>query len=239
MNICVSELIGTMFLIMLGNGVVANVCLTNSKGFKSGWIVIAAGWGFAVFLAASLSQFSGAHLNPAVSLTFLLLQKITFLKFILYLIFQFLGAMIGQIIVCLVYYKQYEIESNKKVILATFCTSPAKKSYFWNIISETIATFFLIVVILGLGIKFNGDNLFGSLYPPLVVGLTVFAIGLSLGGATGYAINPARDLGPRIVHWLLNLRKREVTSEWSYSLIPVVAPLLGSCFAVLFFQIFF
>jgi glycerol uptake facilitator protein len=227
-----SECVGTAILIILGNGVVANVVLSKTKAQNSGWIVIVFGWAMAVFVAVYISAAgSGAHLNPAVSIALAVAGKFEWAKIPLYIVAQMLGAMIGQIIVWLSYRDHYDATADAGLIQATFCTSPAINKPLNNFISEFIGTF---VFILGVLYLVAPASSLGAL-DALPVALLVLAIGLSLGGATGYAINPARDLGPRIVHTLLPLvHKGE--SGWQYSWIPVFGPITGAVVGALLFN---
>lgn len=233
-----AEFVGTALLILFGNGVVANVVLTRTKGNNAGWIVIAVGWGLAVFIGAFCSaKYSGAHLNPAVTFAMALAGKLPLGKVVGYICAQMLGAMLGAALVFLFYREHFKVSESADDKLACFCTAPAIPNNLQAFFCEALGTFCLILpiflmvdptiqgsggeVILGLGTL--------GLVP---VGLLVLAIGLSLGGTTGYAINPARDLGPRIVHALLPIPgKRD--ADWSYSWVPVVAPLVGAGLAAI------
>lgn len=227
-----AEFIGTALLILLGNGVVAACLLNKSKAKDAGWIVITAGWAFAVLIAAySVGRFSGAHLNPAVSLAILITGGMNFLTFIGYVIAQILGAMFGQIIVVLTYKKHYDETEDKGLILATFSTGAAIRDKFWNIVTEIVGTFVLIFGILMIGGHFATQGQYFNIY---IVAMLVWAIGLSLGGPTGYAINPARDLGPRIIHHIIPL-KNKGDSDWSYAIVPIVGPMIGATIASLLF----
>jgi len=227
-----AEFLGTMILILLGNGVVANVVLDKTKGNNSGWIVITMAWAMAVFVAVYIaSGSSGAHLNPVVTLSLALLGKFAWASVPSYIVAQFLGAMTGTSLVYFSYKQHYDETTDAGLIKATFCNEPAIRNNFHNLLSETIGTFVLIIGILFLT---GPENSLGSL-DALPVALLVFGIGLSLGGATGYAINPARDLGPRIMHAILPI-KNKGTSDWSYSWIPVVGPICGGLLAVLMFS---
>jgi len=231
MNPFLAEFLGTMILILLGNGVVANVVLTNTKGNNGGWIVITFGWAIAVFTGVYMvSGVSGAHLNPVVTLALAVLGKFAWVNVPMYVVAQFLGAMSGTTLVYLGYKQHYDETTDAGLIKATFCNEPAIRNNFHNLISEIIGTFVLIIGILFLTAS---QNSLGSL-DALPVALLVLGIGLSLGGATGYAINPARDLGPRIMHALLPM-KNKGTSDWGYSWIPIVGPILGSLLAVIVF----
>ena len=229
----ISEFLGTAILIILGNGVVANVVLHKTKGNQSGWIVITFGWAIAVFVAVYIAaKGSGAHLNPAVSLALAIVGKMEWSQIPTYVTAQISGAMMGQVFVWMAYRDHYAVTENKDLILATFSTSPAIPNSFSNFMSEMIGTLILIIGILFI---VSPSSSLGSL-DALPVALLVLGIGLSLGGATGYAINPARDLGPRIVHQLLPL-KYKGTSEWQYSWIPIAGPLTGSVLGSLIFKL--
>jgi glycerol uptake facilitator protein len=239
MNEITAEFIGTMFLILLGNGVVANVVLTGTKGHNSGWIVITTAWAMAVFVGVVIAApFSGAHLNPAVTLGLAIAQKFSWAKVPAYVGAQLLGAMAGQFLVWLMYKDHYAITEDKGAKLATFCTGPAIKKTSSNLISEIIGTFVLIFVIFYFtDAEIKKDKVIiglGSL-GAMPVAFLVWVIGLSLGGTTGYAINPVRDLGPRIMHAILPVSNKG-SSEWSYSWIPVVGPLIGATLAALAFM---
>jgi glycerol uptake facilitator protein len=233
MNIFIGELIGTMILILLGDGVVANVVLSKNKGQNSGWIVITAGWGFAVAMAVYTTGWvSGAHINPAVTIPLAVVGLVPWGLVPAYLAGQFVGAFIGAVLVWLSYFNHFEATDNADLKLAVFCTAPAIRNYTWNFITEVIGTFMLTLGVLGI---FSANNGLAGGVGPYAVGILVFAIGLSLGGPTGYAINPARDLGPRIAHFLLPIPgKRD--SDWGYSWIPVVAPIVGGIIGALVYQ---
>lgn len=234
MNIFFGELIGTMLLILLGNAVVANVLLKKSKGYESGWIVISAGWGFAVAIAVYVTGWaSGGHLNPAVTLGFCLTGKTAWSLFPLYAISQMLGAMLGAVLVWLAYYPHFQATSDVLSKRLCFATTPAIRHFFWNFINEVIGTAVLLIGVLGI---FNANNGIESKgVGPYLVGILIFSIGLSLGGPTGYAINPARDLGPRLIHALLPFGKKGA-SDWGYAWVPVLGPLCGSLIGTLVYQ---
>ena len=220
----VAELIGTMILILLGDGVVAGVLLNKSKAFAGGWIVISLAWGLAVFSGVVVSgPYSGAHLNPAVTLGLAISGATPWDQVPMYLVAQFLGAFAGATLVFLHYYPHWAETEDPGLKLAVFATGPAIRSPLWNLVSEIIGTFVLVFVILTLGK--NTESL-----GPLAVALLIVVIGLSLGGTTGYAINPARDLGPRIMHAVLPIAGKG-SSDWEYAWIPVVGPLLGGAVA--------
>jgi glycerol uptake facilitator protein len=225
MNIFWGELIGTMLLILLGNGAVANVLLARSKGHHSGWIVITAGWGFGVGIAVYVSGWlSGAHLNPAVTLGMCLIHKTAWNLFPLYFISQMLGAMLGALLVWLAYYPHWKLTHQSHYKLLCFCTQPAVRNKKWNFVTEIIGTAVLLLGILGIFDKHNDVHTGAG---PYYVGILIFAIGLSLGGPTGYAINPARDLGPRLIYSFLPLGVKAST-DWDYAWVPFFAPLIGS-----------
>lgn len=232
MNIFFGEFVGTFLLILLGNGVVANVLLDKSKGQNGGWIVITFGWAIAVFVGVfASSKASGAHLNPAVTLALLYLGKISAAQLPAYIGGQMLGAMAGSTAVWLVYRPHFFITHDPALKEACFCTAPAIRSTVDNLISEIVGTFVLILAVLFI---IAPSNSLGAL-DALPVALLVLGIGLSLGGPTGYAINPARDLGPRIMHAILPMGPKG-PSTWSYAWIPVVGPCIGSVLATLAFE---
>lgn len=229
-----AEVIGTMVMILLGNGVVANVVLTGTKGNNGGWIVITTGWALAVFVAVIIAgPYSGAHLNPAVSVALAIAGKLSWAKVPFYILAQLAGAALGAFLVWLFYKPHYAITDDQGAKRATFCTSPAIRNNSSNLISEITGTFVLIFTIFhftdaAIGIERTPVGL-GSL-GALPVALLVWVIGLSLGGTTGYAINPARDLGPRIMHALLPVSGKG-DSGWSYAWIPITGPLIGTVIA--------
>ncbi len=240
----IAELIGTALLLLLGTGVVANVVLTGTKGNNSGWIVISAGWGMAVFVAvACVGQYSGAHINPAVTISLAIVGSFDWAEVPSYILAQMIGAIVGSSLAFFAYYKHYAASDDAATKLATFSTGPAIRSLGWNTVTEVIGTFVLLIAVLhfahpdastisGAPVTFNGESVkvgLGSV-GAVPVGLLVFAIGLSLGGPTGYAINPARDLGPRIAHAVLPIPGKG-SSDWSYSWVPIVGPLLGGAAA--------
>jgi len=237
-----AEVLGTGMLILLGDGVVAGVLLAKSKAQNSGWIVITLGWGLAVFCGVLVAApVSGAHLNPAVTLGLALQEafnpgtsKVTWDQVPVYWAGEMLGAFLGAVLVFLHYYPHWKETESADLKLAVFSTGPAIRSTTWNIISEIIGTFVLVFVILTFSTPGSPTGALGA----LSVALLVVVIGLSLGGTTGYAINPARDLGPRIAHYLLPIPgKRD--SDWSYSWIPVAGPLIGGALAALVYNLTF
>ncbi|SHK83087.1 MIP/aquaporin family protein [Desulforamulus aeronauticus] len=229
-----AELIGTMMLIIFGGGVVAGVVLKKSKAENSGWIVITVGWGLAVALAAySVGSFSGAHLNPALTIALATIGNFPWADVPSYIIAQMIGAFLGGVVVWLHYLPHWQATEDQGAKLAVFSTAPAIRSTFGNLISEIIGTFVLV-----LGILAIGANKFADGFNPFVVGLLIVAIGVSLGGTTGYAINPARDLGPRIAHAVLPIAGKG-SSDWGYAWIPVVGPIIGGVLGGLFYKVFF
>lgn len=223
-----AELLGTMLLVTLGDSVVANVVLNKTKGQNSGWIVITTGWAFAVAIPVYIfGGISGAHFNPAVTLGLAAIDKFPWSDVPSYLIAQLIGAFLGGVLVWLHYLPHWGETEDKNSKLGVFCTAPAIRNLPANFISEFIGTFVLVFGILGMGAS-NMVQGFG----PLTVGLLIWVIGLALGGTTGYAINPVRDLGPRLAHFVLPIPgKRD--SDWEYAWIPVVAPILGGILAAL------
>ena len=236
-----AEFIGTSILLLLGAGVVANVSLkkTNAENQDS-WILITSAWGFAVFVAVFIStQYSGAHLNPAVTIGLAVAKKFSWSLVPQYLIAQLTGAMFGSWLAYLTYIDHYRETKDEDTVRSTFCTGPSIKNYKNNLFSEVIGTFVLVfgvLFIVGPNINIDGYNVenfgLGSL-DALPVGILVWVIGLALGGTTGYAINPARDLGPRIVHQLIPRKNKK--TEWDYSWIPVIGPSIGGVIAGLIY----
>lgn len=233
MNAFLSELTGTAFLIILGNGVVANVVLSKTKGAGGGWIVITMGWAMAVFTGVFISSsVSGAHLNPAVTFALALLGRIDWGLVPVYVAAQMCGAMLGQLLVWLTYRSHYLQTTDAETVRATFCTSPAIRDSISNVTAEMTGTF---VLVLGVLFMTAPTASLGTL-DALPVALLVLAIGLSLGGPTGYAINPARDLGPRLIHYVLPMANKG-NSDWSYAWIPVAGPLAGAGLAALVYDL--
>ena len=238
MNEFSAELIGTMFLILLGNGVVANVVLKGTKGNSGGWMAITTGWALAVFVGVVIATpYSGAHLNPAVTLALALAGKFAWSKVGLYFLAQVLGSILGSLLVWLVYKDHFNSTADPDMQLAVFSTSPAIRNTFFNLISEIVGTFVLVFVIF----YFTNAEISNPKSPvglgslgALPVAFLVWAIGLSLGGTTGYAINPARDFGPRIAHALLPMKEKG-PSHWKYAWIPVIGPFVGGSLAALFY----
>ncbi|WP_316633564.1 MIP/aquaporin family protein [uncultured Flavobacterium sp.] len=228
----IAEILGTMFMILLGNGVVANVVLKDTKGNNSGWIVITTAWAFAVFVGVTIAgPISGAHLNPIVTLGLALIGKFAWNLVPTYVLAQMIGAMSGAFLVWLSHKDHFAITEDEGTKLACFSTSPAIKNNVSNLITEIIATFVLIFTIFyiaGPSLKITADSNaaigLGTI-GALPVAILVWVIGLGLGGTTGYAINPARDLGPRIIHAILPIKG---SSNWGYAWIPIIGPIIGS-----------
>ena len=231
MNPFIGEIIGTMLLILLGEGVVANVVLNKTKGNNSGLIVITTGWAVAVFIGVfCVGSISGAHLNPAVTIGLAIVGKFPWQNVPVYILGQMIGAMLGAFIMWLHYKKHFDVTEDKDAMLAIFCTGPAIKSFAYNLISEIVGTFVLVFAVLYIAAPEVGIGAISA----LPVALVVLGIGVSLGGTTGYAINPARDLGPRIMHSLLPIKNKR-NSDWRYAIIPVIGPVIGSVIASLLY----
>lgn len=232
----IAEIIGTFILMVLGNGVVANVLLKDTKGNNSGWIVITTAWGLAVYVAVLIAgPVSGAHINPAVTLSLAIAGLFDWNIVPSYILAQFIGAMLGALCVYVFHKKHYDLTEDTDTVRATFCNSPAIRNVPSNLFSEIVGTFVLILAVLYIAgpdfISESGEKAIiglGSL-GALPVALVVWSIGLSLGGTTGYAINPARDLGPRIVYALLPFKNK--FADWGYSWIPVIGPIVGGALA--------
>jgi glycerol uptake facilitator protein len=233
-----AELIGTMLLILLGNGVVANVVLKGTKGNNGGWMVITTGWALAVFVGVVFATpYSGAHLNPAVTIALAIAGKFAWSKVGLFILAQLIGAFLGSVLVWLVYRDHFNSTSDAAAQLAVFSTSPAIGNSLFNLLSEVVGTFVLVFVIF----YFTNAEITDKKTPiglgslgAIPVTFLVWAIGLSLGGTTGYAINPARDLGPRIAHALVPIKEKG-HSEWKYGWIPVAGPIIGATIAALLY----
>lgn len=248
MNAYLAEFLGTAILLLLGNGVVANVVLKQTKGHQGGWIVITAGWGLAVYVAVlCVGTFSGAHINPAVTIGLALAEKFEWQLVPGYMAAQMAGGFLGAALVYFCYKDHYDITEDADAKLASFCNIPAIRSLPRNTFCEAIATFILVAAVL-LAVEptiefpmLPGQSEIGKVpvglgaLGALPVGLVVFAIGLCLGGTTGYAINPARDLAPRIAHSVLPIKDKR-DSDWSYSWVPVIGPLIGGAIAGLVFR---
>lgn len=236
-----AELIGTMLVILLGTGVVANVILKDTKGNNSGWMVITTGWALAVFCGVVVAgPVSGAHLNPAVTIGLAIVGKFDWDKVPMFLLAQLLGAMLGSLLTWIVYRDHFNKTTEPETQLAVFSTTPAIHNKVFNLLSEIVGTFVLIFVIFYIsGGEMGSDKTpvgLGSV-GALPVAFLVWGIGLSLGGTTGYAINPVRDLGPRIMHSILPINGKG-TSNWKYAWIPVIGPLIGASIAALVYMFF-
>lgn len=246
MTVYLAEVVGTMILVILGDGVVANVVLNRSKGHNSGWIVIATGWGLAVAMAVyAVGRISGAHINPAVTVALASIGSFPWAQVPGYIVAQMIGAFFGAVLVWLSYRRHWEFTEEPESKLGVFSTIPEIRDYRWNFVTEVVGTALLLFGILA--ISDNAQTLaaagqldlsvvFSGAIQPLLVGLLVFAIGLSLGGPTGYAINPARDLGPRLAHWMLPIPGKG-DSDWSYSWVPIAAPLVGGVFGAFLYAL--
>ncbi|MBW3069403.1 MULTISPECIES: MIP/aquaporin family protein [unclassified Actinomyces] len=229
-QIFLSEFFGTLILILFGAGVCAAVNLPKSKAQGSGWIVIAFGWGLAVFMGVYAAYATGGHLNPAVTIGLAVAGKdlaagvpATAANICIYILAQMLGAIVGAVCAWLAYKKHFDEEAPADAKLGCFSTGPGIRSYGWNVVTEAIATFTLVAWVI-----YNGKS--PSELGPLAVAFVIVAIGLSLGGPTGYAINPARDLGPRIAYAILPIRGKG-SADWAYAWVPVVGPLIGAVVA--------
>ncbi|MBF0780915.1 MULTISPECIES: MIP/aquaporin family protein [unclassified Granulicatella] len=231
MNAFVGELIGTFILVLLGNGVVSACILNKTKSQNSGWIAIVLGWGFAVMVAIYVSGFlSGAHLNPAVTIAMASLGNISWKLVPLYIAAQFIGAILASLALYVHYYPHWSKTEDAGTILACFSTGPAIRHTLSNMFGEALGTAILVITVMSIG-----QNNVVSGFGPIIVGVVVFAIGFSLGGTTGYAINPARDLAPRLVHALLPI-KNKGNSDWSYAWIPVVSPIVGGLLGAIIYN---
>ena len=239
MEAYIAEFIGTMILIILGDGVVAGVLLRNSKAENSGWIVITFGWAMGVAIAVyCVGQFSGAHINPAVTIAFAATGQFEWALVPGYIIAQFLGAFTGAVLVWLAYLPHWEETADPGLKLGVFCTAPAIYNRVANLVTEIIGTAMLVfgvVAILNTFTAGGKELAWGGLFP-LLIGLLVLGIGLSLGGPTGYAINPARDLGPRIAHAVLPIAGKG-GNDWGYSWIPVLGPIIGGILGAVLYSI--
>ena len=233
-----AEFLGTMFLILLGTGVVANVVLKGTKGNNAGWMVVTTGWALAVFIGVVVAgPYSGAHLNPAVTIGLAIAGKFSWARVPLYIAAQILGAVVGSILMWIVYRDHFNATTDPDAQLAVFSTGPAIKNRTFNLLSEIVGTFVLVFVVF----YFTDASIIEESTPiglgsvgALPVAFLVWGIGLSLGGTTGYAINPARDLGPRIAHAILPI-KQKGSSDWKYAWIPIIGPFIGGIIAALLF----
>jgi glycerol uptake facilitator protein len=239
MSPILAELFGTAFLIVLGDGVVANVVLQRTKGNNSGWIVITAGWAFGVTIAVySVNAISGAHLNPAVTIALASIGAFSWAQVPMYIAAQIAGGFLGGVIVWLTYLPHWKATPDPESKLAVFSTVPAIRSPGANVMSEVIGGFVLVLALLAVlsPRNFVPNSDFAKGFGPVLVGVIVMAIGLSLGGPTGYAINPARDLGPRIAHAVLPIAGKG-TSDWGYAWIPIAGPIIGGVLAAFCYQL--
>lgn len=236
---CLFEFIGTAILILLGDGVVASSILKDSKGYNGGWVVITMAWGFAVMCGVFIAgPYSGAHLNPAVSIGLAAAGVFPWAFVPGYIIAQLLGGFVGAVLVYLFYKDHYDATDDADSKLGTFCTMPAIMDKPRNFFCEIVGTFLLVFVILALAIKGNAPEIGMGSLGAFPVTFLIMAIGMSLGGTTGYAINPARDFPPRLAHFLLPIKgKRD--SGWGYSWVPVVGPIAGACIAAAVYLIVF
>lgn len=226
------ELLGTFILVLLGDGVVSACILNKTKAQNSGWIAIVLGWGIAVTVAVYISGFmSGAHLNPAVTLAMAAIGSLPWSQVVTYLVAQFLGAMLGALVLYLHYYPHWKETKDAGTILACFSTGPAIRHTWSNLLGEALGTAVLVITVMAIGL-----NKVAAGFGPIIVGFVVMAVGFSLGATTGYAINPARDLGPRIIHALLPIPNKG-DSDWSYAWIPVLGPILGGVAGALIYQV--
>ncbi|KKE79648.1 MULTISPECIES: MIP/aquaporin family protein [Bacillaceae] len=229
-----AELIGTMIVIIFGGGVVGGVVLKKTKAENSGWVVVTIGWGLAVTMGVyAVGKFTGAHINPAVTLGFAAAGEFPWAKVPLYITAQMIGAFIGAVIVFLNYLPHWKATKDKGAKLGVFATDPAIRSPLSNLVSEIIGTFVLMM-----GLMFIGANEITEGLNPIIVGALIVAIGMSLGGTTGYAINPARDLGPRIAHAILPIPGKG-KSDWGYAWVPVFGPIIGGVYGALFYNAIF
>lgn len=240
MNAYIAEFIGTALLILLGNGVVANVVLKGTKGNNSGWIVITTAWALAVFVGVVVAgPYSGAHLNPIVTLAMAMAKDFDLEKVPFYILAQVSGAMLGSFLVWIMYKDHFDATDDQGLKAAPFATAPAIRNKMSNLFSEIIGTFVLIFVIFyftdaSLGTKEVTPIGLGSM-GAIPVAFLVWVIGLALGGTTGYAINPARDLGPRIIHALIPM-KGKGSSDWSYAWVPIIGPVIGASLAAILYM---
>lgn len=245
MDAFLAELVGTMLLVTLGDGVVANVALNKTKGNQGGWIVVTTGWGLAVMMAVyAVARISGAHINPAVTIGLAAIDSFDWSEVPLYLLAQMIGGVLGGVIVWVAYFPHWAETPDADTKLGVFCTSPAIHNAPANFVCEVIGTAVLLFGILAIAdnaLEMTAPDqldltaVFSTAINPLLVGFLVWSIGLSLGGPTGYAINPARDLGPRIAHAILPVAGKG-TSDWGYAWIPVAAPILGGVLGALLYK---
>lgn len=232
---CLFEFVGTAILVLFGDGVVASTLLKKSKGENGGWIVITMAWGLAVMLGVFIAgPYSGAHLNPAVTLGLAAAGTFSWALVLPYIVAQMLGGFLGAVLVYLYYKDHYDVTDDPVAKLSTFCTIPAIRNYGRNLFSEIVGTFVLVFVILALSMQNNLPEVGMGSLGAFPVAMLIVALGMSLGGTTGYAINPARDLAPRLAHALLPI-KGKGSSDWAYSWVPVLGPIIGGFLAAVLY----
>ena len=239
MDAYLAEFIGTLILVLLGDGVVANVVLNRTKGQNGGWIVITAGWGFAVAIAVyCVGVVSGGHINPAVTLALASIGQFSWASVPGYILAQMAGAFVGAVLVWLAYLPHWGVTQDKASKLGVFCTIPAIRQPPANFVTEVIGTFVLLVGVLAIPSVKNlvPESGFGTGFGPFLVGILVWSIGLSLGGPTGYAINPARDFGPRLAHALLPIPEKGA-SDFAYAWVPIVGPIVGGILGAVVYKL--
>ncbi len=236
---CLFEFIGTAILVLFGDGVVASTVLKKSKGENGGWVVITFAWGLAVMLGVFIAgPYSGAHLNPAVTLGLAAAGTFSWSMVLPYIVAQMLGGFVGAVLVYLFYKDHYDATDDPAAKLGTFCTIPAIRNYGRNLFCEIVGTFVLVFVILTLSVDSNIPEVGMGALGAFPVAMLIVALGMSLGGTTGYAINPARDLAPRVAHALLPIRGKG-TNDWAYSWVPVLGPIVGAVLAAGFYCLIF
>lgn len=232
---CLFEFVGTAILVLFGDGVVASTVLKKSKGENGGWVVITLAWGLAVMLGVFIAgPYSGAHLNPAVTLGLATAGTFSWALVLPYIVAQMLGGFLGAVLVYLYYKDHYDVTDDPVAKLSTFCTIPAIRNYGRNLFSEIVGTFVLVFVILALSMQNNLPEVGMGSLGAFPVAMLIVALGMSLGGTTGYAINPARDLAPRLAHALLPI-KGKGSSDWAYSWVPVLGPIIGGFLAAVLY----
>lgn len=232
---CLFEFVGTVILVLFGDGVVASTVLKKSKGENGGWVVITLAWGLAVMLGVFIAgPYSGAHLNPAVTLGLATAGTFSWALVLPYIVAQMLGGFLGAVLVYLYYKDHYDVTDDPVAKLSTFCTIPAIRNYGRNLFSEIVGTFVLVFVILALSMQNNLPEVGMGSLGAFPVAMLIVALGMSLGGTTGYAINPARDLAPRLAHALLPI-KGKGSSDWAYSWVPVLGPIIGGFLAAVLY----
>lgn len=232
---CLFEFVGTAILVLFGDGVVASTVLKKSKGENGGWVVITLAWGLAVMLGVFIAEpYSGAHLNPAVTLGLAAAGTFSWALVLPYIVAQMLGGFLGAVLVYLYYKDHYDVTDDPVAKLSTFCTIPAIRNYGRNLFSEIVGTFVLVFVILALSMQNNLPEVGMGSLGAFPVAMLIVALGMSLGGTTGYAINPARDLAPRLAHALLPI-KGKGSSDWAYSWVPVLGPIIGGFLAAVLY----